>query len=387
MPQDGGAPPQPLSPPPPAAAPANEPARTTATRADPTHAKMGGKAKGRRVLLTVFSGGDGFAQAALRPGTGDRWSPVGGVEDKPDIAALWDEEAQGHGKVLGDYEAVCAQLERGDLLVPGGVIDAVVLTPPCQDYTTVNDAAAGEDGPTGKYMADLHRFVGLMKRRHRVKAYVLEEVVQVLPTEAFRKLVAVLRDANYQVAYGEAQFWLCGVPTTRTRLVLAALHTSYRKRPGPFRVPGLSEAGDAAVEVPQLGPILQAPEDVHPSLREDAGDLALFGSDHQQTALPAVQVGRMRGPGTNRYVYSVQAPALTLRANIRKAEGLGGVTGMYLDPLGPRRLSPVEVLRLHDFPETWASLPTATVYHIVGNSVPVQWARAVLNMLDQELKQ
>lgn len=346
---------------------------------------MGGESRGRRTLLTVFSGGDGFAQAALQPGTNDRWSPVGAVETKPDIVALWDDEARGHGTVLGDYESVCARLEHGDLLVPGGVLDTVVMTPPCQDYTTVNDAAAGESGPTGKYMADLHRFVGLLRRRHRVKSFVLEEVVQVLSTEAFRELVAALRDANHQVAYGEAQFWLCGVPTTRTRLVLVAIHTAYRKTQGPFKVPGLTDDGDAAVTVPQLGHTLEPPEAIHPSLRESATDLVSFGHDHVQTALPALQVGRMRGPGTNRYVYSIRAPALTLRANIRKAEGLGGVTGLYLDALGPRRLSPIEVLRLHEFPTTWASLPTPTVYHIVGNSVPVQWARAVLNLLDTEL--
>ena len=58
------------------------------------------------------------------------------------------------------------------------------------------------------------------------------------------------------------------------------------------------------------------------------------------------------------------------------------MTGLYRDAHGPRRLSPLEVLRLHAFPETWVRLPTPTVYHVVGNSVPVQWAREVLNVLD-----
>ena len=348
-------------------------------------------------MLTVFSGGAGFAQAAMQHTTGDAWVPIGGDEDKPDRVALWDAEAQERygqdaGHILGDYDAVCAKLEQGQLLTPDGVIDCVVATPPCQDYATVNPDAGGATGPTGRFFADLPRFLTLLKKRHHVKSVVLEEVVGVLATAEFGRLLECLRQTAHQVCYGEAQFWFAGVASTRARVILVAILVAELKQPGPFGVPGLVAQGDSSEQqrlrqsVPTLRHVLLDPEEVDPALREPLADMAAVMPSHIQTAMPAIQVGRMRGAGTNRFVYSVDAPALTMRANIYKAEGVGGVTGLYLDALGPRRLAPIEVLRLHGFPPRWVNLPVPTVYHIVGNSVPVQYAAELLNAVNELLK-
>ena len=365
-------------------------AATTATpaaqlTAPPMRRQLGGRAKAKRRLLTLFSGGDAFAYAAAAPETHGEWTVVGGSE-KPtmwNLVELWEEEHD--AKIIGTYEQVCAALERGDLDL--GTLDAVVATPPCQDYASVNTDAAGASGPTGKYFADLPRFVRLIRRRHTVKAFVVEEVTGVEATPAFQDLMDTFRATNHWTAWGDVQFWLAGVATTRTRLGMVAAHAPAMKKPGPFALPGLLEAGAQIPEMPTLEPLLENPGDVDESLREPRDLMDMLGPEHQQSALPARQLGRMRGRGTNRFVYSVRAPALVMRANTARAEGLGGVTGLYLDAIGPRRLTPTEVLRLHGFPTRLAGkLPPLTVYHIVGNSVPVQWAAAVLNLLHELLQ-
>ena len=323
----------------------------------------------------MFCGGDGFRQAAQSPSTGGRWHVPFGVEEKPLLVALWEGECD--GKILGTYDEVVAQLEAGTLQL--GKIDLVVWTPPCQDYTNVNDKRAGEQGPTGKFFADTPKFIRLLRRAHRVTAWAIEEVWEVTATRTFADIVETLRLTNHHVAYGEVQFWLAGIPTTRARLGLVAMHAPDMRHPGPFELPGLvADATAAAPPMPTLAPYLDPPEAIDAALREDRALMDELGDGHVQNALPAVQVGRMRGPGTNRFVYSTSAPALTLRANIKKAEGLGGVTGLYLDAIGPRRLSMAEVLRLHGFPAEWAAtLPPWLCYHIAGNAVPAQWAAQV----------
>ena len=82
-----------------------------------------------------------------------------------------------NGRPATDYDEVVAQLEAGTLQL--GKIDLVVWTPPCQDYTNVNDKRAGEQGPTGKFFADTPKFIRLLRRAHRVTAWAIEEVWEV----------------------------------------------------------------------------------------------------------------------------------------------------------------------------------------------------------------
>ena len=76
----------------------------------------------------------------------------------------------------------------------------------------------------------------------------------------------------------------------------------------------------------------------------------------------------------------------TIRASVFKAEGPGGNTGLVIDAIGPRRLAPEEVTRIHGF--NWnklSHLEPHMVYHIVGNSVTVDMARAFLDYFDRNL--
>ena len=64
----------------------------------------------------------------------------------------------------------------------------------------------------------------------------------------------------------------------------------------------------------------------------------------------------------------------------------GGNTGLTIDQIGLRRLAPEEVSRIHGF--DWNKLPhlePRMVYHIIGNSVTVDMARAFLDYFDRNL--
>jgi hypothetical protein len=86
-------------------------------------------------------------------------------------------------------------------------------------------------------------------------------------------------------------------------------------------------------------------------------------------------------------VYDPNAgPVATIRASVFKAEGPGGNTGLIIDQIGPRRLAPEEVTRIHGF--DWrklSHLEPRMVYHIIGNSVTVNMARTFLDYFDMNL--
>ena len=304
-------------------------AQPRAAQRAPDRQTLGGRARPARTVLTLFSGADAFAVAAREIAERPGWRLVGGSEKKPDLVQLWESEAEDGAKIIGDFDTIMELLATDQLLIANGTLDAVVATPPCQDFTEVNSTAAGETGPTGQYLARIPEMLRSLRRRHHVKSFVLEEVTEAMQTKAFIELTTALQQTNHYVAFGTVHFYKVDVPTTRKRLGLVALHAPDMKRPGPFDLPGVVRHGEAQAggdsPMPTLRQFLEPPEAIEPELREDADMLDMFDTEtHVQSALPAVQLGRMKGKGTNRFVYSVDAPALTIRANTWRAEGLGG---------------------------------------------------------------
>ena len=84
---------------------------------------------GRRVV-TVFSGYDGFREAATEAGS--IWQGIAGCEDIHQhrkaraIAALWD-DVNPHGKIVGDYADLIGGLESGTLFF--GTVDLLKYGP------------------------------------------------------------------------------------------------------------------------------------------------------------------------------------------------------------------------------------------------------------------
>ena len=359
----------------------------------------GATQSGKRRLLTIFAGGDGFSSAATHGRAAARWETAGFCENNGSLIRWWEEE-HGEGKLLGPYftevddegrvtKGVFEMLKDGELDL--GVIDACVITAPCQDFCKVNPDAQGATGSQGRLFASTPEFVERLARTHDVGAFVFEEAQETLDeptlTDPDNGLLAVLARANYWSAHGTVQFWRVGVPSTRSRMGLVAVRASRMRRPGPFELPGGIPADGSYPRPPALQPYLLPPDAVPDELRENSADMEWLPADHRQSAPPAYQVGRMRNEQKSAMVYCPRkGTGLTLRANTYRAEGPGNVTGLYWDGASPRRLAPVEVLRMHAFPERLARHPTRLIYKVVGNSVPVQWAEEVLHLIDALLQ-
>ena len=354
---------------------------------------------GKRRLLTIFAGGDGFASAATHGRASERWEAVGFCENQPNLVRWWEEE-HGEGKLVGPYfteelpdgssrKGVFEMLRDGELDL--GRIDACVITAPCQDFCNVNPEAQGATGTQGRLFASTPEFVERLTRTHDVGAFVFEEAQETLESEVLHAkdtgLLDTLEKINFWVAYGAVQFWRVGVPSTRTRMGLVAASARRMKQPGPFELPGGVPEDGSYPRPPVLQPYLLPPGEVPAELRESSSDMDWLPDGHRQSAPPAFQVGRMRHAQKSAMVYCPQrGTGLTLRANTYKAEGPGNVTGLYWDGVSPRRLAPVEVLRMHAFPERLERHPPRLVYKVVGNSVPVQWAEEVLCLVDGLLR-
>lgn len=326
----------------------------------------------------------------------DRWRSAYTVENEPSLVEWWESSCD--GECLGPYfdesdgaggvtKGFVERLEADELDL--GILDAVVITAPCQDFCAVNDTAQGETGRMGKLFRHVPQLIRLLRRRHTVKAFVIEEAQECLASNvllaAGTGILSTLRDTNHWVAYGTTEFWRVGVPTTRSRLGLMAISVPHMRHPGPFALPAVQGGDDVGPPQP-LAPLLEPPEAIPEVLRERESYVE-FGEGHVQSALPAWQIGYLPNESKSRIIYDpARGTALTLRANTRRAEGPGGVTGLYRDAISPRRLTPKEVLRIHGFPDSDARRSPLLVYHAVGNAVPAQWAAAVLRQLDGLLK-
>ena len=138
---------------------------------------------------------------------------------------------------------------------------------------------------------------------------------------------------------------------------------------------------------PSAASTLLPPHAVPDELRIGAKFYEQLAPEHVQSSLPSIQVGKIIGHRLNSYVYDpVAGPVATIRANVFKAEGPGGNTGLVIDRIGPRRLAPEEAARVHGFDwDKLSHLEPHMAYHIIGNSVTVGMARAFLDYFDRNL--
>ena len=344
---------------------------------------------GRRVV-TVFSGYDGFREAACQAGS--VWRAIAGCEDIHQnkkarvIAALWDDNNP-HGKIVGDYADLVSGLESGTLFF--GTVDLWAITPPCWDHCSVNKQRAGDNGKAGALIGDAIRLIKAIRKRHVIRGLMWEDVPSVADFESFKMLTASLAEPEMGLAstWAFVDVWRFGSPTRRKRVAvvavaIGALANDTLETP----IPG-DDRTETSQQPPSAASTLLAPHAVPDELRIDVKFYEQLTPDHVQSSLPSIQVGKIVGHRFNSYVYDpVAGPVATIRANVFKAEGPGGNTGLVIDQIGPRRLAPEEATRIHGFDwNNLSHLEPHMVYHIIGNSVTVGMARAFLDYFDRNL--
>ena len=338
----------------------------------------------------MFSGYDGFREAACQAGS--VWRAIAGCEDIHQskkarvIAALWDDNNP-HGKIVGDYADLVGGLESGALFF--GTVDLWAITPPCWDHCSVNKERAGDNGKAGALIGDATRLINAIRKRHVIRGLMWEDVPSVADFESFKKLTASLAEPGMGLAstWAFVDVWRFGSPTRRKRVAVVAIATEALANDNlETPIPG-DDRVETSQRPPNAASTLLHPHAVPDELRIDAKFYEQLAPDHVQSSLPSIQVGKIVGHRLNSYVYDPAAgPVATIRANVFKAEGPGGNTGLVIDRIGPRRLAPEEATRIHGFDWNKLShLEPHMAYHIIGNSVTVGMARAFLDYFDRNL--
>ena len=345
---------------------------------------------GRRVV-TWFSGYDGFREAAVvhEP----KWQVAGGTEDTTSdkgrrIATLW-EDNNPDGRILGHHTEVQQRLRDGTLQL--GHVDLHMITYPCWDHADCHTEGRGDDGEVGSFIGEAHELLDAISAHHSINGLIYEDVPSVVQYASFANLLKTLEEPSRRLAssWCIVDTWRLGSPTRRKRVVVVAGHHGSLKTgelelppPGDDRMPA------SGLRMPTATNCLEPADTIPESYRVPSNEYETLDDGHYQYAWPAVQVGRLLNEPQNHYVYGPnKGPVATIRANMFKAEGPGKNTGLIIDELGPRRITPTECARIHGFNTTPIQhLTQHQIYSLIGNSVTVHMARIYLQHFDRVLR-
>ena len=374
--------------------PAKNPDATTPANQHPQHMPAhfhpSKRHRGRRVI-TWFSGYDGFRESTVRRTPG--WSVVGGTEDTRSekgarIATLW-EDNNPHGKILGHHSEVQSKLLDGTLSL--GEIDLHVITYPCWDHADCNEEGKGDAGDAGSFIEEASTLLDAITAHHKITGLLYEDVPSITQYKSFKKLLLALEEPRRGLAssWCIVDVWRLGSPTRRKRVVvIAAAHDRLRTGELELPMPGDERLPTDGLTMPTAVDCLEPAASIPEEYRVETDEYEVLPQDHFQYAWPSVQVGRLRNQAKNHYVYDPErGPVATIRANMFKAEGPGRNTGLIMDEIGPRRITPIECARIHGFATaTLTHLTPHQLYSIIGNSVTVDMAHAYLCYFDRVLK-
>ena len=345
---------------------------------------------GRRVV-TWFSGYDGFREAAIvhEP----KWQVAGGTEDVESdkgrrIATLW-EDNNPDGRILGHHTEVQQRLRDGTLQL--GHVDLHVITYPCWDHADCHTEGRGDDGEAGSFIGEAHELLDAISTHHKISGLIYEDVPSIVQYASFANLLKTLEEPSRRLAssWCIVDTWRLGSPTRRKRVVVVAgHHDSLKTGALELPLPGDDRMPASGLRMPTATNCLEPADTIPESYRVSSNEYEELGDDHYQYAWPAVQVGRLLNEPKNHYVYDPnKGPVATIRANMFKAEGPGKNTGLIIDELGPRRITPTECARIHGFNTTPIQhLTQHQIYSLIGNSVTVHMARIYLQYFDRVLR-
>ena len=345
---------------------------------------------GRRVV-TWFSGYDGFREAAVvhEP----KWQVAGGTEDTTSdkgrrIATLW-EDNNPDGRILGHHTEVQQRLRDGTLQL--GHVDLHVITYPCWDHADCHTEGRGDDGEAGSFIGEARELLDAISAHHTISGLIYEDVPSIVQYTSFANLLKTLEEPSRRLAssWCIVDTWRLGSPTRRKRVVVVAgHHDSLKTGELELPLPGDDRMPANGLRMPTATNCLEPADTIPESYRVTSSEYEELGDDHYQYAWPAVQVGRLLNEPKNHYVYDPnKGPVATIRANMFKAEGPGKNTGLIIDELGPRRITPTECARIHGFDTAPIQhLTQHQIYSLIGNSVTVHMARVYLQYFDRVLR-
>jgi len=266
--------------------------------------------------------------------------------------------------------------------IPGA--HGIIGGPPCQSWSEAG-ALRGMDDPRGKLMLEYIRVLkdkeplfflaenvsGLLMKRHK---------------EAFNLIVNKIKELNYNVSYSLLNAKYFGVPQDRKRIIIVGYHKKLNKEfvfPKPsLDTPTLKEA------------IYDLRNSAVPAggKNKSNGGTKFSNHEYMNGGFSTIYMSRNR-------VRSWEEPSFTIQAGGRHAPIHPQAPKMILVgkdkrifPEGKehlyRRLSVRECARIQTFPDSFKFEyeSIADGYKMVGNAVPVEFARRIASRIYKDLK-
>lgn len=297
----------------------------------------------RLTFIDLFCGIGGFRIAGENLG----WKCLMSSDIDPHAAQAY--EANFGEKPLGDIHQIANEdIPDHDILVAGF---------PCQPFS-ICGVQLGFDDTRGTLFFEIARIL----RAKTPRAFVLENVKQLVTHnggKTLERILEVTRGLGYTVDYRVLNALNFGLPQKRERVLIVGTR------------------GDLGFEFPVGGVKMKPLTEI---LESDV-PAQYYASEHIRAARKAKHTSphtvsiwhENKGGNVASHPYSC-----ALRA---------GASYNYLLVNGERRLTPREMLRLQGFPDTYKIVCNYShTRHQAGNSVPVPMVQAVLESVDDALR-
>lgn len=327
-------------------------------------------------MLDLFAGCGGMTIGAIAAG----FEPVLAVEHDTRAAATYRRNVGDH--VLCADIADVKRFPRVDLVVGG---------PPCQGFSSL--------GVSRGDMADarnlLWRHYARAIEQARPRAFVMENVPQLLTSSAYRDFERHARELGYAVEARELVASDYGVPQRRRRAIVIGRRDglpiawpapTYAQRPVTVReaLAGLPLEPDGHNWHQSRPSITELSMERYRHVPPDGGSrqqmIDSLRSKDLGHMIPRCWAERERGKGTDVFGRLWwDRPSVTIRTEFHKPE-----KGRYLHPVAHRPLTLREGARLQTLPDSFTWPEDQTMSHVarqIGNAVPPLLAEAILRPL------
>lgn len=261
----------------------------------------------------------------------------------------------------------------------------IIGGPPCQSWSEAG-AGRGIDDPRGRLFYEYIRII----RDKQPLFFLAENVSGILEekhTKAFTNILYMLKDARYEVAYKLLNSKNFDVPQDRKRVIIVGYHESIG---GSFRFPNGSN------KILTLKDAIDDLRTIEPSKvgsKVDEDNIFVHNHEYLDSGFSSIYMSRNRVRKWNEPSFRIQAggrhapihPQANRMLFIEKDKWIFDRNS----PMPYRRLSVRECARIQTFPDEFVFKyrDIANGYKMVGNAVPVNFARIIANQIFADIQQ
>ncbi|MDO8667648.1 MAG: DNA cytosine methyltransferase [bacterium] len=318
------------------------------------------------------------------------FSGCGGLDlgfDKAGFYVVWANEFDGTIWETFEFNFPKVKLDKRSIVdVPASEIpdiDGMIGGPPCQSWSEAG-AGRGINDKRGQLFYD---YIRILKAK-QPKFFLAENVSGILHPQhakAFTNIIQEFKNAGYEVSYKLLNANDYGVPEDRLRVIIVGYHKKLKKKfefPNPLKSKPVLK--DAIFDLRLAKPAKDK--------NKTNGDvLKVPNHEYMNGGFSTIYMSRNRVRGWDEPSFTIQAggrhapihpqaPKMKFISQ-NKRIFMPGKEKLY------RRLSVRECARIQTFPDNFIFKyrDIADGYKMIGNAVPVEFARHIANKICQDL--